>query len=121
MKWRKSLLFLSGILTGTVVLFARNTQAGPGEALISEVMANPVGLTVFPETEYVEIYNASTDSLSLDGWSFVYDGKASLLPDTLLPPGAYAVLFREGRAIFVADSGIIVPVSAFPSALANTG
>jgi hypothetical protein len=93
----------------------------PGDVLINEVMANPTGLTGFPETEYVELYNASGTAISLNGWSFVYDGKATLLPDTLLPAGGYAVLFRAGREIFVESSGIALPVATFPASLANTG
>jgi hypothetical protein len=93
----------------------------PGDVLINEIMANPTGLTAFPETEYVEIYNVSADTLSLNGWSFVYDGKPTALPDSLLLPGAYAVLFRSGREIHVDSGGVAIPVAAFPSALANTG
>ncbi|MDR2764144.1 MAG: lamin tail domain-containing protein, partial [Tannerella sp.] len=93
----------------------------PGDVLINEIMANPVGLTAFPETEYVEIYNASGNLISLKGWSFVYDGRAVALPDSLLPDGAYAVLFRSGREIHVDTGGIAIPVATFPAALANDG
>jgi hypothetical protein len=93
----------------------------PGDVWINEIMADPSGLTAFPETEYVEIYNASGDTVSLSGWSFVYDGRAVALPDSLLPDGAYAVLFRSGREIYVESGGIAIPVETFPSALANTG
>jgi hypothetical protein len=93
----------------------------PGDVVINEIMANPTGLTAFPETEYVELFNTAGKAVSLGGWSFVYDGRAAALPDTLLPPGAYAVLFREGREIVTADGGQALPVSAFPALLANDG
>ena len=51
----------------------------------------------------------------------MYDGRATVLPDTLLLPGIYAVLFRSGREIYVGNTGMPVPVAAFPAALANTG
>ncbi|MDR2764774.1 MAG: lamin tail domain-containing protein, partial [Tannerella sp.] len=75
----------------------------------------------FPETEYIEIYNASGNLISLKGWSFVYDGRAVALPDSLLPPDSYAVLFRSGREIHVDTGGIAIPVATFPAALANDG
>jgi len=92
-----------------------------GDVLITEIMANPVGLTAYPETEYVEIYNASDSAVSLSGWTFVYDNKSVALPDTTLPIGAYAVLYRVGNSIFVESGGIDLPLAAFPAALANTG
>ena len=92
-----------------------------GDVLITEVMANPVGLTAFPETEYVEIYNVSGNDISLSGWSFVYDEKDTDLPDIILPGGAYAVLYRSGREISVASGGLSLGIDKFPSALANTG
>jgi hypothetical protein len=93
----------------------------PGDVLINEIMANPVGLTAFPETEYVEIFNASDTIISLTGWSFIYDGHATALPDTLLPIGSYAVLYRAGRDIFLENKGIALPIATFPASLANTG
>jgi hypothetical protein len=92
----------------------------PGDVIINEVMANPAGLTELPETEYVEIYNASSSDLSLNGWTFVYDGSSSSLPDFMIKAGQYAVLFRAGRDIHVDDGGIAVAAEKFPSALANT-
>ena len=93
----------------------------PGDVLINEVMANPNGLTKLPQTEYVEIYNASGSQMSLSGWLFVYDGKETVLPDIVLPSKGYAVLYRSGREIMVSAGAIYVGVDKFPSALANTG
>jgi hypothetical protein len=92
-----------------------------GDLLITEIMANPSGLTAFPETEYVEIYNASGDAISLKGWAFVYDGKATAFPEVTLPAGCYAVIYREGREVYVDSSGMAIPIAAFPANLANTG
>ena len=57
----------------------------PGDVLINEVMANPNGLTQLPETEYVEIFNSSGADISLKNWLFIYDGRETVLPDTVLP------------------------------------
>jgi hypothetical protein len=96
-------------------------NSNPGDVVINEVMANPAGLTAFPETEYVEIFNASETAVSLVGWTFVYDNTSVALPDTTLLAGSYAVLYRAGRNIFVESGGLDLPVATFPSSLANTG
>jgi TM2 domain-containing membrane protein YozV len=93
----------------------------PGDILINEVMADPVGLTALPETEYVEIYNTSGQGISLYGWNFIYDGKETALPDAVLPSGGYAVLYRSGREMAVAAGALSLELDKFPSALANTG
>jgi hypothetical protein len=95
--------------------------SNPGDVIINEIMADPKGLTELPETEYVEIYNASDSVISLHNWHFVYDGKETALPDTTLPVNSYAVLYRSGRDITVEHTGIALPVSNFPANLANTG
>jgi hypothetical protein len=69
----------------------------------------------------VEIFNASDTIISLAKWSFIYDGHATVLPDTLLPIGCYAVLYRSGRDIYVENTGIALPIATFPASLANTG
>jgi hypothetical protein len=98
-----------------------NLSYEPGQVLINEVMADPKGLTAFPETEYVELYNVSETSVSLDGWSFIYDGKRVAIDMLLLPPGGYAILYRAGRPIRVDEPGQSVAIAQFPSSLSNTG
>jgi molybdopterin biosynthesis enzyme MoaB len=92
-----------------------------GDVIITEIMANPVGLTELPETEYIEIHNTTAESIVLSGWTLVYDTRSIALPDITLPAGAYAVLYRDGREISLGAGGIAVPVATFPSSLANTG
>ena len=118
---KRGLLFFS-LLFMSVLLSAQNDDASqPGDIIINEVMANPVGLTELPATEYVEIYNASTEDISLKGWVFVYDGRETDLPDVTLPAGMYAVLFRSGREVLVDNDAIDIGIDRFPAALANTG
>jgi hypothetical protein len=98
------------------------STAAPGQVLINEVMANPKGLTTFPETEYIELLNTSGATVPLKGWSFLYDGKPMLLPEDLsLPPQGYAVLYRAGRDILVDKPAQAIALTNFPAALANTG
>ncbi|MDR2388192.1 MAG: lamin tail domain-containing protein [Tannerellaceae bacterium] len=93
----------------------------PGQVLINEVMADPKGLRDLPETEYIELYNASETSVELNGWRFIYDGKKVTLGVLSLPPGGYAVLYRAGRPIRVDEPGQGVDMAQFPAALSNAG
>lgn len=95
--------------------------AASGGILINEIMADPKGLKELPETEYVELYNASGKPVSLSGWQFVYGGSAKAIGNQTLRAGQYAVLYRMGRDIEVAMTGLGLPMDNFPSALANTG
>ncbi|MDR2913604.1 MAG: lamin tail domain-containing protein, partial [Tannerella sp.] len=116
----RGLLFFNLIFM-PIFLWAQDfDRSNHGDVLINEVMANPVGLTMLPETEYVEIYNISNNDLSLNGWVFVYDGKETALPDVVLLSGGYAVLYRSGRDIMVAEGALSLGIDKFPSALANT-
>jgi hypothetical protein len=93
----------------------------PGDVIINEIMANPVGLIALPETEYIEIYNASDSAFHLKDWTFVYDGNSSPLPDVIIQSGVYAVLFRADRDIVAENGALLLGYDKFPSALANTG
>ncbi|MDR2498981.1 MAG: lamin tail domain-containing protein, partial [Tannerellaceae bacterium] len=95
--------------------------AEPQQVIINEVMANPNGLTALPATEYVELKNNTDAPMSLQGWTFIYDGKPTLIDHCLMPPNGYAVLFREGREIYVDPAAQSVGLSKFPTALANAG
>lgn len=91
-----------------------------GDLIINEVMANPNGAAGLPETEYVELRNTTGQDIALTGWSFLYGDKSTPLKSTI-PSEGYAVLYRSGRDIQVDKGGISIPLSTFPSALANTG
>ena len=92
-----------------------------GSVLINEIMADPKGLLSLPQTEYVEIYNASGEAVQLKDWTFFYGEKPTVLGACVLPAGGYGVLYRQGREIQVNGSGQAFPLAAFPSALANAG
>lgn len=94
----------------------------PGSVVIHEIMADPKGLTLLPETEYVELYNASGEEICLKDWSFQYgNSNPVLLDDYLFPSGSYLLLYREGREIVWEESGDIMPLAKFPAQLANAG
>lgn len=93
----------------------------PGSILINEIMADPKGLTDLPETEYVELYNTTENTVTLSDWQFAYGGKAKPMSTFELPAGGYAVLYRSGRDIKTDPLAVQVPLENFPSALANNG
>ena len=96
-------------------------KASPGDLLINEVMADPHGLTKLPATEYVELHNTTDHEIDLEGWAFVYDKTSIPLPDAELSAGGYAVLYKAGREISVADGAAEVAVKRFPVNMVNAG
>jgi len=96
-------------------------KASPGDVLINEVMADPRGLTKLPATEYVELHNTTDHEIDLEGWAFVYDKTSIPLPDAELPAGGYAVLYKAGREISVAEGAVEVAVKRFPANMVNAG
>jgi hypothetical protein len=93
----------------------------PGQVLINEVMADPKGLTAFPETEYIEIYNVSEAPVSLNGWSLIYNEKKVAIHTLVLPPKGYAILHRANRLIHVDEPGQAVALTQFPASISNAG
>lgn len=96
-------------------------DAHSGSVLINEIMADPKGLTDLPETEYVELYNTTENTITLSDWQLSYGGKAKPMNTFELPADGYAVLYRSGRDIVIDPSAVKVPLDNFPSALANAG
>ncbi len=92
-----------------------------GAIRINEIMADPKGLTAFPETEYVELYNTMDESVQLDGWQFMYGGKRTRLMSLSLPAQGYVVLYRSGNDIYVDPDGLGLALEDFPRNLANAG
>lgn len=97
------------------------SQPTAGSLLINEIMADPKGAKGLPETEYVELYNASDMPINLEDWSFLYGGKSTALTNLSLPSGGYVILYKGGREIDVDEAGSRMPLDKFPAQLANSG
>lgn len=91
-----------------------------GDIVITEIMADPEPAFLFPEREYVEIYNTSDDVISLDGVSFSDNSKVAQLPAINLNPASYLAISSTTGASEFSDTINIIGVSNFPS-LTNDG
>ena len=69
----------------------------------------------------MELYNTTDKAIELNGWSFLYGSKPTVLTALLLDADGYIVLYRSGRDIHIDDSGQDMPLDKFPASLANTG
>ena len=95
----------------------------PGELLLTEIMAHETPVVGLPASEFVELFNPTTNTLSLRGVRLLKPGgnTAAVLPDTArLLPGQYAVVCGATRAAQFAAYGKVYGVSNFP-ALSNAG
>lgn len=92
----------------------------PGDVVISEVMANPVGAPSLPEVEYVELTNHTVDAINLGGWLYYYGGKSYKLSDYPLAAGAAVVLCNPSKIALFHPSVPLLAVASFP-VIANAG
>lgn len=85
-----------------------------GTVLINEVMAKPGNGGM---VEYIELYNASSTSIDLEGWEYrnVNGRKTKVLPDVTLPADGYAVLFDEEELLAVPDEAVVIQIEKFPA------
>ena len=79
-----------------------NYQAQRGHLLINEMMIDPsppVALPpqALPESEYVELYNASSFSLNLKDWRLRINDKDYVFPNYRLPPETYLLLVNGSK------------------------
>lgn len=93
---------------------------GYGSLLITEIMADPSPSIGLPELEYLEIYNASSDTINLLGFSVSDPSTSCNLPSLDFSPGNYLLIGPAGLTSFFPPSNHIIELSSFPS-LNNSG
>ncbi len=90
------------------------------DVVINEILADPTPVVGLPEAEYVEIYNASSTTISLGALVFSDASSSSALPQETLLPGGYAILCDEDDTALFTGLGNVIGLSGFP-ALNNSG
>lgn len=88
------------------------------DLIISEIMAKPAEGAPLPNAEYLEIYNAQNDTLSLAGVQLADARDTTNLPPYFIAPHQYLVLSYQGNAS--AFSSTTLPLDPWPT-LNNAG
>lgn len=90
------------------------------DLIINEIMVDPTPLVGLPDAEWVEIYNRSDKTFSLENMAFSDSGSDKFLPDVTLFPGEFAIICAADVETEFAPFGKTVPISSFP-VLTNGG
>ncbi len=89
--------------------------------VFNEIMADPTPTVGLPECEYIELYNRSIDTLSLNGWMMQSSSSITTLRNVTIKPHQYLLLTTTTCATQakLSENGA-VGVTSFPS-LTNGG
>ncbi len=89
-----------------------------GEVIINEIFADPSPQIGLPTVEYIELFNKSNKTISLNGWEISDGSSVGTIGSHILVPGGYVVLTGIGNASQFTNP--TVEVVSFPS-LNNSG
>ena len=99
--------------------YVKLDTAQKGDMQINEIMADPNPPVLLPANmDWVELYNSSSKSFSLKGWTF-WDKTSTTrdtLPDKILLPGEYVVLCDAADSAALSGfGGRVIPMQSFPA------
>jgi len=94
----------------------------PYSVLITEVMPDPDPSLGLLRSEFVELYNAGSDTLDLAGWVLRDTTTTARIESLRIPPSQFAVLYPSSDTVFrdVLQGKISAALSTWPS-LNNSG
>lgn len=113
---------LNGNLLDTIVLvdFFQPKKPYAGAIIFSEIYANENNSNGLPNAEYVELYNRSADTLTLEKCKFSKGGTPAIFPEVILLPGDYLIVCKNGVQDDFRPFGKVQHVTSFP-VLNNSG
>jgi hypothetical protein len=91
-----------------------------GDLVISEFFPDPSPIVGLPEQEFIELYNNSTFSITLSGWTISDLTTSATIPTITIAPDSFVILCLPSNQILFQPFGRVVTVSGLPS-LNNSG
>jgi hypothetical protein len=97
-------LTVSGIsdLSGNIIspatnalFFSKIIETNFKDVVITEIMPDPSPTVGLPDIEFVEIYNRTSQTLNISGWTITDGSSLAVLPEAILPPSEYLVLLPQ--------------------------
>ncbi len=89
--------------------------AETGDAVISEIMADPTPEVSLPGKEYIEITNRTKYPLNLKNWSLSTESQTSLIPEATLPSSGICILCSRADTVLFKKFGRAIGLNQFPS------
>lgn len=87
----------------------------PGSVLITEIYSDPTPSHGLPEEEYIELFNASEDTINLTGWRFSDPSVSSVLPSFEIFPKSYITICPAASASEFKHFGKVLGITPWPS------
>lgn len=87
---------------------------GPGDIIISEVMADPSPAVSLPAREYLEIYNRTPGAVSLKNWNLATETQDHPLPSVVIEPYGYLILCQMQDTSLFRAFGNVAGLKNFP-------
>ncbi len=92
----------------------------PYDIVINEIMADPIPSISLPESEYIELINASNYELMIEKWILGVGSKETLIPKCTIAPGGYIILCDEDDTLEFKPFGRVLSMNSLPI-LNNSG
>jgi Lamin Tail Domain/CHU_C Type IX secretion signal domain len=83
----------------------------PYGLLISEMMPDPSPTIGLPNTEYIELYNRTANTINLDGFRIVNGTVSTVLPPFQLRPDRYVTIYTRKAGIDFGNIGDTIAVT----------
>lgn len=108
---------ISSIITPFVFVVA--VMPSIGDVIINEIFPDPTPQVGLPIEEFVELFNASSNTFNLNGWQFINSTTVKVLPNFILPPNGHVILCDVSDTALFSPFGSVIGIPTF-TALTNS-
>ncbi|MEM9024176.1 MAG: lamin tail domain-containing protein [Bacteroidota bacterium] len=114
-------LFSNAMTTASLPFsFFSSPPAAFQDVVINEIFPDPSPPVALPEEEFLELFNASSETFDLSGWEYSDASTTVTLPSYVLAPGDHLILCAEADTALFSPFGNVLGLGSWPT-LNNTG